>query len=139
MAIFGANFVFQKFCPCKKNDKYEVWCRWIDSASSTAIIRRHVKTHTDESLLYIYDHASPSSSLLTKTQSNHPYHRACKHLLPLIAAIIAIERKQLGLQNSLFVSTIIKHWKGIKHVHGDFLHISDFKVLIISLFVPVGK
>ena len=65
-------------------------------------------------------------------------HR-CKHLSALLAAIIAIGRKQLGLQNSLFVSTIIKHWKGIKHVHGDFLHISDFKVLIISLFVPVGN
>ena len=22
---FGVNFIFQKFCPCKKNDKYEVW------------------------------------------------------------------------------------------------------------------
>ena len=22
---FGVNFFFQKFCPCKKNDKYEVW------------------------------------------------------------------------------------------------------------------
>ena len=22
---FGVNFMFQKFCLCKKNDKYEVW------------------------------------------------------------------------------------------------------------------
>ena len=22
---FGVNSIFQKFCPCKKNDKYEVW------------------------------------------------------------------------------------------------------------------
>ena len=25
-AFFGANFILQKFCMCKKNDKYEVWC-----------------------------------------------------------------------------------------------------------------
>ena len=24
-AFFGVNFLIQKFCPCKKNDKYEVW------------------------------------------------------------------------------------------------------------------
>ena len=24
MAFFGVNFILQKFCPCKKNDKYEV-------------------------------------------------------------------------------------------------------------------
>ena len=23
---FGVNFIFQKFCPCKKNDKYQVCC-----------------------------------------------------------------------------------------------------------------
>ena len=22
---FGVNFIFQKFCPCKKNDNYKVW------------------------------------------------------------------------------------------------------------------
>ena len=25
MAFFGVNFILQKFCPCKKNDKYQVW------------------------------------------------------------------------------------------------------------------
>ena len=25
MAFFSVNFIIQKFCPCKKNDKYEVW------------------------------------------------------------------------------------------------------------------
>ena len=25
MAFFGVNFFPQKFCPCKKNDKYQVW------------------------------------------------------------------------------------------------------------------
>ena len=25
MCKFGINFIFQKFCLCKKNDKYEVW------------------------------------------------------------------------------------------------------------------
>ena len=25
MAFFGVNFILQKFCPCKKNDKYKVW------------------------------------------------------------------------------------------------------------------
>ena len=24
MAFFGVNFILQKFCPCKKNDKYKV-------------------------------------------------------------------------------------------------------------------
>ena len=24
--FFGVNFILQKFCSCKKNDKYEVWC-----------------------------------------------------------------------------------------------------------------
>ena len=24
-AFFGINFILQKFCSCKKNDKYEVW------------------------------------------------------------------------------------------------------------------
>ena len=24
-AFFGVNFILQKFCLCKKNDKYEVW------------------------------------------------------------------------------------------------------------------
>ena len=24
LAFFGVNFILQKFCPCKKNDKYEV-------------------------------------------------------------------------------------------------------------------
>ena len=23
--FFGVNFILQKFCPCKKNDKYQVW------------------------------------------------------------------------------------------------------------------
>ena len=27
MAFFGVNFILQKFCPCKKNDKYKVWLR----------------------------------------------------------------------------------------------------------------
>ena len=26
-AVFGVNFILQKFCPCKRNDKLEVW-RW---------------------------------------------------------------------------------------------------------------
>ena len=26
MRFFGVNFILQKFCSCKKNDKYEVWC-----------------------------------------------------------------------------------------------------------------
>ena len=25
MPFFGVNFILQKFCPCKKNDKYQVW------------------------------------------------------------------------------------------------------------------
>ena len=25
--LFGVNFILQKFCPCKKNDKYQVWWR----------------------------------------------------------------------------------------------------------------
>ena len=25
MAFFGVNFILQKFCPCKKNDKSQVW------------------------------------------------------------------------------------------------------------------
>ena len=25
MALFGVNFILQKFCQCKKNDKYQVW------------------------------------------------------------------------------------------------------------------
>ena len=25
MAFFGVNFILQKFCQCKKNDKYQVW------------------------------------------------------------------------------------------------------------------
>ena len=25
MAFFGVNFTLQKFCQCKKNDKYQVW------------------------------------------------------------------------------------------------------------------
>ena len=25
MAFFGVDFILQKFCPCKKNDKYQVW------------------------------------------------------------------------------------------------------------------
>ena len=24
-AFFSVNFILQKFCPCKRNDKYEVW------------------------------------------------------------------------------------------------------------------
>ena len=24
LAFFGVNFILQKFCPCKKNDKYKV-------------------------------------------------------------------------------------------------------------------
>ena len=27
MAFFGVNFILQKFCPCKKNDKYKVCAR----------------------------------------------------------------------------------------------------------------
>ena len=26
-AFFGVNFILQKFCSCKKNDKYQVWFR----------------------------------------------------------------------------------------------------------------
>ena len=26
---FGVNFFFEKFCPCKKNDKYEVCLKWL--------------------------------------------------------------------------------------------------------------
>ena len=29
-AFFGVNFIHQKFCPCKKNDKYEVWFDYLD-------------------------------------------------------------------------------------------------------------
>ena len=25
MRFFGVNFILQKFCPCKENDKYKVW------------------------------------------------------------------------------------------------------------------
>ena len=25
IGIFGVNFILQKFCPCKKNEKYQVW------------------------------------------------------------------------------------------------------------------
>ena len=25
LAFFGVNFILQEFCPCKKNDKYQVW------------------------------------------------------------------------------------------------------------------
>ena len=28
LAFFGVNFIIQKFCPCKKNDKYEVCECW---------------------------------------------------------------------------------------------------------------
>ena len=28
IGVFGVNFIIQKFCPCKKNYKYEVWYRW---------------------------------------------------------------------------------------------------------------
>ena len=29
MRFFGVNFILQKFCSCKKNDKYQVWvCSW---------------------------------------------------------------------------------------------------------------
>ena len=27
MRFFGVNFILQKFCQCKKNDKYQVWKR----------------------------------------------------------------------------------------------------------------
>ena len=27
LAFFGVNFILQKFCSCKKNDKYQVWGR----------------------------------------------------------------------------------------------------------------
>ena len=29
MAFFGVNFILQKFCLCKKNDKYKVWAKVI--------------------------------------------------------------------------------------------------------------
>ena len=25
LAFFYVNFILQKFCPCKKNDKFQVW------------------------------------------------------------------------------------------------------------------
>ena len=28
LPFFGVNFILQKFCVCKKNDKYEVCCHW---------------------------------------------------------------------------------------------------------------
>ena len=37
IGVFGVNFILQKFCPCKKNDKYQVWLkphdRWIGDLS----------------------------------------------------------------------------------------------------------
>ena len=33
MRFFGVNFILQKFCLCKKNDKYQVWCQDISGGS----------------------------------------------------------------------------------------------------------
>ena len=46
MAFFGVNFILQKFCPCKKNDKLEVWSR-LSSFSSLS------KIH-DKKIIIIY-------------------------------------------------------------------------------------
>ena len=36
---FGVNFIFQKFCQCKKNDKYKVWeAAYLYPDLSTAIV-----------------------------------------------------------------------------------------------------
>ena len=29
MAFFGVNFILQKFCSCKKIDKYQVWATYV--------------------------------------------------------------------------------------------------------------
>ena len=44
MAFFGVNFILQKFCPCKKNDKYQVChhpkCKWSRTETQHRIKRR---------------------------------------------------------------------------------------------------
>ena len=38
MAFFGVNLILQKFCQCKKNDKYQVWLYcWKNRAMSQRI------------------------------------------------------------------------------------------------------
>ena len=42
---FGVNFILQKFCMCKKNDKYEVWVQvsllacYINDTSRNYLVR----------------------------------------------------------------------------------------------------
>ena len=40
---FGENFIFQKFCLCKKKDKYEVWQGRVTAAQSWPLFQERKK------------------------------------------------------------------------------------------------
>ena len=50
MAFFGVNFILQKFCQCKKNDKYQVW----GSPQECSKYQKQAKRKTI--LIHSYDH-----------------------------------------------------------------------------------
>merc|ERR1712107_465086 len=52
LAFFGVNFIFQKFCQCKKNDKYEV-CILEHKTFGLAINRDYLST------VFTSDHPCP--------------------------------------------------------------------------------
>ena len=60
MAFFGVNFIFQKFCQCKKNDKYEVCVKQppfsfsCDAYNCTIVHRLHppiISKHEDSAAI----------------------------------------------------------------------------------------
>ena len=45
--FFGVNFILQKFCQCKKNDKYQVWpYNEEEETHNTILLKIQIQTQT---------------------------------------------------------------------------------------------